>query len=69
MKQMKVIKILQGLVESDPRAYPKHQEKDGQKYLNKQQNYRWLTELAALSQTGGNSITCTELNKLDTQKC
>ena len=36
---------------------------------NKQLNHRGQAELAAISQAGGNSVTFTELNNLDTHKC
>ena len=67
-KFFKVVKILQELAESDPKVIPIIKGKDGQIYLNKQQNYRWYAELAALSKTGSNSVTFAELNELDTQR-
>ena len=38
--KIKVEKTPQELAESEPKAYPKHKEKDGPTYPNKQQNYR-----------------------------
>ena len=37
---LKVVKILKELAESEPKARPNIKGKDGQTYLNKQQNYR-----------------------------
>ena len=37
---IKVVKILQELAESEPKAIPNIKGKDGQTYLNEQQNYR-----------------------------
>ena len=34
--KIKVVRIPQDLAKSEPIAYPKHQGKDGQTYLNKQ---------------------------------
>ena len=36
--QIKVVKILQELAESEPKAHPIHQREDGTTYLNKQQD-------------------------------
>ena len=33
--QIKLVKILQELAESEPKAYPRHKRKNGQNYLNK----------------------------------
>ena len=67
---IKVVKILQELAESKSKANPKHQRErqTNTSKVNKQQNYRWKAEKAALSPTGGNSVTFAELNELDTQK-
>ena len=35
------VKELQELVKSKPKTYPNIKGKDGQTYLNNQQNYKW----------------------------
>ena len=54
--------------QQNPKPVPNFKMKDGQTYINKQQNYRRKAELAALSQTDGISVTFAELNELGTQK-